>query len=62
MISETKTDDMVASLLKKSGIPYERQISSIKEVDEALKTASKSGKNNKGRPYFIFKLKIFNYY
>lgn len=28
-------------------------------MDEALKTASKSGKNNKGRPDFIFKVKDF---
>ena len=38
---EAKTDLWVSELLKSAGIDAEPQGSSIKEIDEALKTASK---------------------
>ena len=40
---EVKTDLWVASQLKECGIEYDAQGSNVKELDEALKTASKRG-------------------
>ena len=40
---EVKTDLWVASMLKDQGFEYDAQGSSVKEIDEALKTASKRG-------------------
>jgi len=46
---EAKTDLWVYTLLKEAGIELEPQGSSILEIDDALKTASKSGSSNVGR-------------
>ena len=45
---EVKTDLWVYDLLKEAGICLDPQGCSIKEVDEALKTASKKGTGNVG--------------
>lgn len=47
---EVKTDLWVYDLLKDAGIHLDPQGCSIKEVDEALKTASKRGTGNVGYP------------
>ena len=47
---EKKTDFFIAELLKESGIKY---CENIKEINEALKTASKKCNGNKGMPDFI---------
>lgn len=49
---EVKTDLWVYELLKEAGISLDPQGSSIKELDDALKTASKSGKGNIGFPEY----------
>lgn len=49
---EAQTDIWVHDLLKSEGITLEYQGCSIKEVNDALKTASKSGKGNAGFPEF----------
>lgn len=49
---EAQTDIWVHGLLKSEGISLEYQGSSIKEINDALKTASKSGKGNAGFPEF----------
>lgn len=49
---EAKTDLWVYDLLKEAGICLEPQGCSIKEVDEALKTASKKGTGNVGYPEY----------
>lgn len=49
---EAKTDLWVYDLLKEAGICLEPQGCSIKEVDEALKTASKKGTGNVGFPEY----------
>lgn len=49
---EVKTDLWVYELLKEAGISLEPQGSSIKELNDALKTASKSGKGNTGFPEY----------
>lgn len=56
---EAQTDLWVARLLDKEGIEYTAQGSNIKEIDEALKTASKNGKGNVGFPEFVFVSKDF---
>ena len=56
---EAKTDLWVYSLLKEANIELEPQGSSITEIDEALKTASKSGSGNVGFPEFIGVIKDF---
>lgn len=50
---EVKTDLWVYELLKQAGIILDAQGSSIKEIDEALKTASKRGTGNVGFPEYI---------
>lgn len=50
---EVKTDYWVASMMKDQEIEYDAQGSSVKEIDEALKTASKRGTGNVGFPEFI---------
>ena len=59
MSKEAETDLFVYDLLKKAGITVNAQGSKIKEVDEALKTASKKGTGNVGRPEYIGKIKDF---
>lgn len=49
---EAKTDLWVYDLLKEAGICLDPQGCSIKEVDEALKTASKKGTGNVGYPEY----------
>ncbi len=56
---EAKTDLWVYSLLKEAGIELEPQGSSIVEVNEALKTASKSGSGKVGYPEYIGVVKDF---
>ncbi|MBQ9788755.1 MAG: N-6 DNA methylase [Lentisphaeria bacterium] len=56
---EIKTDLWVYDLLKESGINLEAQGSSIKEINEALKTASKKGTGNVGFPEYVGVVKDF---
>ncbi|WP_125154089.1 HsdM family class I SAM-dependent methyltransferase [Clostridium rectalis] len=56
---EIKTDLWVRDLLKEANIDLEPQGSSIKELNEALKTASKSGTGNVGFPEYIGIVKDF---
>lgn len=56
---EIKTDYWVYDLSKEAGIKLEPQGSSIYEINEALKTASKSGTGNVGFPEFIGVVKDF---
>ena len=56
---EIKTDFWVYSLLKSSNIDATAQGSNIKEVDEALKSASKKGTGESGFPDFTAKVKDF---
>lgn len=50
---EAKTDLWVYDLLKEAGIYLDPQGCSIKEVDVALKTASKKGTGNVGYPEYV---------
>lgn len=50
---EAKTDLWVYDLLKEAGICLDPQGCSIKEVDQALKTASKKGTGNVGYPEYV---------
>lgn len=50
---EAKTDLWVFGLLKEAGIDLEPQGSSVIEINEALKTASKSGSGNVGFPEYV---------
>jgi type I restriction-modification system DNA methylase subunit len=50
---EAKTDLWVYDLLKEAGISLEPQGSTILEINEALKTASKSGSGNVGFPEYV---------
>lgn len=56
---EVVTDLWVHSLLTEAGIKLEPQGSSIKEIDEALKTASKKGNGNVGFPEYVGVVKDF---
>lgn len=47
---EVKTDLWVAKQLDECGIKYDPQGSTIKEIDDALKTASKRGTGKTGYP------------
>lgn len=50
---EVRTDLWVYDLLKQASISLDPQGSSIKEIDKALKTASKKGTGNVGFPEYI---------
>ncbi|WP_317303649.1 N-6 DNA methylase [Allisonella histaminiformans] len=50
---EVKTDLWVASQLEECKIPYDAQGSNVKELDEALKTASKRGTGKAGYPEYV---------
>ena len=50
---EVKTDLWVYDLLKEAGIKASAQGSDIKEIDEALKSASKKGTGNAGYPEYV---------
>lgn len=57
--NEATTDLWVWSMLKDAGIELEYQGSSIVEIKEALKTASKSGTGKSGFPEFVGVVKDF---
>ena len=50
---EIKTDLWVYELLKQANLSLDAQGSDIKEIDEALKTASKKGTGNVGFPEYV---------
>ena len=56
---EIQTDLWVYDLLKESGLNLEAQGSSVKEINEALKTASKKGTGNVGFPEYVGVVKDF---
>lgn len=56
---EVKTDLWVYDLLKEAGIKACAQGSDIKEIDEALKTASKKGTGNVGFPEYTASVKDY---
>lgn len=56
---EVKTDLWVYTLLKEAEIELEPQGSSIKEIDEALKTASKRGTGKVGFPEYVGTVKDY---
>ena len=56
---EAKIDIKVSTLLSEVGINFTPQGSDIKEINEALKTASKNGKGNVGFPEFVALVKDF---
>lgn len=55
----TLTDQFVRKNLDKLGLKYDEQGSSIKEVKEALKNGSKTGKGGVGKPEFVLQVKDF---
>jgi hypothetical protein len=60
MIKEASTDLWVYDLLKEAGLNhFTPQGSTIKEINEALKTASKLGTGNVGFPEYIGVVKDF---
>lgn len=59
MVNEAITNDMIMKKLQEAEIDYIPQGSKIKEIQEALKTASKRGTNSVGFPEFIAKSKDF---
>ena len=50
---EVKTDLWVAKQLEEYGIQYDPQGSNVKEINEALKSASKRGTGNAGYPEYV---------
>lgn len=56
---EVRTDLWVYDLLKEANLKLDPQGSTIKEIDEALKTASKKGTGNVGFPEYIGIVKDF---
>lgn len=56
---EVKTDLWVYDLLKESGIELDAQGSEIKEINDALKTASKRGTGKVGFPEYVGVVKDF---
>lgn len=59
MVNEKKTDLFITRLLDDAKIDFTPNGSSIKEIQEALKTASKRGTNSVGFPEFVGKSKDF---
>lgn len=59
MAKEKSTDLWVYDLLKDVGLSLDPQGSSIKEIDDALKTASKAGTGNVGRPEYVGAVKDY---
>jgi type I restriction enzyme M protein len=53
MANEKKTDIFIAELLKNANITYTPNGSDIKEIQEALKSASKKGTGKTGFPEFV---------
>lgn len=56
---EVRTDLWVYDLLKQAEIKLDAQGSNIKEIDEALKTASKKGTGNVGFPEYVGVIKDY---
>lgn len=56
---EVVTDNWVYDQLKAVCIEFDSQGSNVKEIDDALKTASKRGTNNPGYPEFVAQVKDF---
>lgn len=56
---EVKTDLWVAKQLNDCGISYDAQGSNVKEIDDALKTASKRGTGKAGYPEYVAVIKDF---
>jgi type I restriction-modification system methyltransferase subunit len=50
---EVKTDLWVAAQLDECNIQFDAQGSNVKELDDALKTASKRGTGNAGYPEYV---------
>lgn len=59
MANERKTDFFIGKLLTASAINFTPNGSDIKEIQEALKTASKKGTRKVGFPEFVCKSKDF---
>lgn len=59
MVNEKATDLFITRLLDDAGIKFTPNGSSIKEIHEALKTASKRGTNKVGFPEFVGKTKDY---
>ena len=59
MANEKKTDIFISKLLESANIKYTPNGSDIKEISEALKTASKKGTGNSGFPEFVANVKDF---
>ncbi|MDR2835585.1 MAG: hypothetical protein LBV69_05220 [Bacteroidales bacterium] len=59
MANERKTDFFIGKLLDASKIAYTPNGSSIKEIQDALKTASKKGTGKVGFPEFTAKINDF---
>lgn len=55
----TLTDQFVRKNLDQLGLTYDEQGSSIKEIKEALKNGSKTGKGGIGKPEFVIHVKDF---
>lgn len=56
---EVKTDLWVAKQLDENKIKYDAQGSNVKEINEALSSASKSGSGNAGYPEYVAVIKDF---
>ena len=56
---EVKTDLWVATQLKENNIKFDAQGSEVKEIDEALKSASKRGTGKPGYPEYVATSKDF---
>lgn len=56
---EVKTDLWVASQLQKAGINFDAQGSNVKEINDALKTASKRGTGQAGYPEYVAAIKDY---
>lgn len=56
---EVKTDLWVARQLDSCNIDYDAQGSDVKEINEALQTASKKGTGNAGYPEYVAVIKDF---
>lgn len=56
---EVKTDLWVASQLQEAGINFDAQGSNVKEINDALKTASKRGTGQAGYPEYVAVIKDY---
>ena len=59
MVNEKNTDLFISRLLDSANIEFTPNGSSIKEIEDALKTASKRGTKKVGFPEFVGKSKDF---